>query len=686
VEHWPGGSENARAYYKAIKRLCEEICDRAGCGALVPDPANLRKLAGADWAVLVRGELAALLEQELPVPIRPVSRDARALARRMYRDLPDDTKRVDPNSWSSSWRKFGVRPNALSGRHPDEARALEPPPWVAELPPMIERTSREDLEDALREGREQLVLVEGPPAAGKTRLVHHTLGQIAKDRTVILHSPDTQDEVAIVIATIRRDTHRALLESPSNRVLGVVFIEDLELFSSTSQTARDGLDVSLLHSIKESEPVVIVATVGGKNAHLARLADDPHSARAHASIAELTPEAPAHEARFRARTIEQVAYTLADLREHARVVSLSPTLDEHERQAARSAGYSDAFLNGAPEGPGARFTAAEALLDHYERLVDNAQAVVDALIAWRRHVTATAIPLQGECLLILWRSALATRGKHMSQDRMASELDRAIGLATEVAPKTGRRPVFRVSASLDIDDHLARYPPPRAAGGEIDDETFGALLLHLSPDQAREAGLIARTAAPDRAFAAWRSAAGDDPTAAFSLAAYLQELERPADEVIAAYNTAIELGSVDAANSFALYLLRIQRTTDEVIAAFERAIALGSPDAALNLASLIDFMGLPEEEFMTALQRGVEMGSAEAEQIVSVFETERELEQDEYLEFLHAEVNAGSSRRARELAELLPGRGAPIEEIRGSGPRCRWPWCSPSGLSRCFVW
>jgi hypothetical protein len=656
LDRWPGGGENARAYYERVAALCREVAE-----ASYPDPADLRKLANADWAVLVRGELAALLEFELPESIRPPSRrDARSLARRTSRGLGDPALRIDPEDWVSRCREFGVRANSLARLHPEAANRVKPPTWLVEPPPMIGRTAGADLENALRNGTGSLILVEGPPAAGKTRLVHHTLGQIAREHTVLLAAPKTREEIALSIARVRRDIQQHLLTDPCERVLGVIFVEDVELYTSTSHDARDGLDGGLLRIIKDSEPVVIVATVGGKNAHLARLTGDPEISRRFDTTEARPSDLP--EAHFSARTIEQVAYTLADLREQAVVVPVSPFLDEQEQRAARDAGYSDKFLNSAPDGPGARFTAAEALLEHYERLPESAQAVIDALVAWRRHVTANAIPAQSESLRILWRAALGARGKHVAEERLDPELDIALELATREAPSIARRPAFRVGTSVDVDDHLAQYPPARAVR-EIDDDTFAALLVHLSPAQAREAGLIARGAAPDRTFAAWRSAAGEDSSAAFSLAAYLEELNRPADEVIAAYGRAIDLGSVDAANSFALYLLRIERPTDEVIAAFERGISLGSADAALNLASLIHFMGLPGGEFIGALRRAVELGSEDAERIVSVFEAEREREREEHVEFLKAEALAGSAQRARELAAFLREHGGTTEEV-----------------------
>ena len=274
------------------------------------------------------------------------------------------------------WDDFGVQKNVAGSA---EASAGHPPPpgnWSDSLPPSIPRTRADDLargiDEALRGSRAKLIVVHGPAAAGKTRLVFDHLRDREELHVVVPHG---RDQLLAAIATARRDAAMlaTALDDGVSTVGTVVFLEDLERYAGDQniedRTAR-GLTSELFDAFEANERVAIVATAGGKSAYRlssGRLALD--DARDH-STGDPNP----------------LLDTYHELLALARpTIDIEPDLDTAEENAALQIYRPEIVQLFKRDGPGRFFIAGPARTHHHRHTLDlEARAIVDAAIAWRR--------------------------------------------------------------------------------------------------------------------------------------------------------------------------------------------------------------------------------------------------------------------------------------------------------------
>jgi hypothetical protein len=492
----------------------------AAIGALVT--ATSGSTVGAVFAAI--GVLGAVVALALGVLLfRAEREDARRT--RNY----DEPQRVDEALAGEGMYNLGVAPEAPEALETVGLRNKRHAPY---LPRPADGELRERLSAAAADVSVSLIVVEGPPAAGKSRTLLEALSEVLP-QALLIH-PTTPEALLGLAAD----------GPPARRKKGacVLWLNDLERFAGYGDKRLNVRTLRLFNEWKR--PVLIVAAFGGK---LQRQSDPEGGSEAEDLLRRFPP------------LVLESGSSPAE----RRLINEHP---EYSRAAARI----------AAEGIGAFMIVASKLRRRLtlDRDCPEGVAVAQAAIDWQRLGLLRPIPEP----LLEELSAPYLKGPATTE-----RFHRGLTWATTTV-------YSNVALVQDVDQgyepHDYAVDVERERGRPIPTTTWRAVIdRHAAPDETRWILFAEGRSNPAIAEAAYRrlDRAGE-ASASYALARLLSDRgDRAGAEQ--AYARGAEHGHADAAVRLGL-LLQHRKEYDGAETAFKRAIELGAPDGELSLEVL----------------------------------------------------------------------------------------------------
>lgn len=443
-------------------------------------------------------------------------------------------------------------------------RAIDAPGAPGELPLYVRRAHDDQVDQAVRAaagGQSGLVVLVGGSSTGKTRCCWEAVRAGLPTSWRLFHplSPSYSDALGRALGSIGGRT--------------VVWLNDMQNFALDSPAGAPM--VAGLRELLDDPacaPVLVVGTLWNQNWNALSSQPEPGTPDPLKQLREL----------LNGGTVVFIPpmFGPADLARARTLAERDPRLRQALAQAQR--GEVTQFLAGAPD-----------LLKRYHTAPPNARALIDAALGARRLGHAPAIPL---ALL-----AAAVPGYlHDHEARALADdagwLDRAVEYAT-------RRPYDASAALTEVD---ADGPGRRYRLADYLEQSLPAadLPAALLDALAAQAGLTDVTALGERveqrgyyryALALYRAAESRGETEAALRLAWLYEKMGQSAEALAASGRAV-LGEGNS-GAFETYGRQLAETgrNEEALAAYQRAVKLGSLYAANQMVALVRRTRTPEE-------------------------------------------------------------------------------------------